>query len=184
MPKKILVVDDETGSQLLLSKRLESEGYDIIQALDGQQGLERFLAGKPDLILTDIVMPRMSGIEFFKRLKQLKDGQRVPVIVISKRALMKDCFEEGSIEGFFAKPFDMEELVKKINAVLSRHEPSLSAKILTKQAPESPDAADDIVEQAGKIVYVCDKCEKKVSKKTDHCPYCGSGDLSAMAFYD
>ena len=86
--KTILVIDDESGAQHLLQRRLEAEGYAVILAADGETGLERYMARKPDIILTDLVMPKMSGIEFLSKLRKIKGGDKVPVIVISKRALI------------------------------------------------------------------------------------------------
>ena len=92
--KTLLIIDDQKDTQVLLKNRLEAVGYDIKQAWNGKEGLWKVLEHKPDLILVDVIMPEMNGIEFVNRLRSIEKGSSIPVIVISKRALIVNCFDE------------------------------------------------------------------------------------------
>ena len=81
--KKILIVDDEVFLARALKDRLALEGYSVLVANDGQEGLEKFFAESPDLVLLDLVMPKMDGITMLKNLRQDPRGKAVPVIVLS-----------------------------------------------------------------------------------------------------
>ena len=82
-PKKILVVDDEKVLLDLLSSKISQSGFLVIQARDGDEGLQKALSERPDLILLDIIMPKMDGITMLKKLREDPWGMTVPVIVLS-----------------------------------------------------------------------------------------------------
>jgi len=180
---KILVVDDDPGIQLLLKKRLETEGYDVILAGDGLAGLEKVVAYRPDCILFDLVMPKMSGIEFLKMIKKIKGAEKLPLIVISKHITMKDCFDEGTIEGFFEKPFDMAALLEKIKVVTFK---SKLFEVFTVSPPKNRErsgSSGEMREETGKVIYICERCERKLVSQVDFCPFCGSSVLSPVFLY-
>jgi len=83
MAKKILLVEDEEIMIGLLQRKLENEGYEVDVARDGVEGLEKMKEAKPDLILLDIIMPRMGGFEVLEKMKDDPDLKKIPVIVIS-----------------------------------------------------------------------------------------------------
>ncbi len=182
--KKILVVDDQPGVQLLLKTRLEAEGYDIVQAEDGEKGLWQVLEHQPDLILTDVLMPKMNGIEFLKRLRGLHGGETVPVIVISKRALMKDCFDEEAIAGFFAKPFDMDALLERIAAIFKKQGFLDYLEAARKKVQESSDSSGQRTEPQGRKVNTCKKCGKERIAEVEHCHRCGCSEFLIRIVYD
>lgn len=81
--KKILIVEDDVSMLAVLRERFKDEGFDIITAENGQVGLQKALDEKPDLILLDLAMPVMDGIEMLKRLRQTEQGEDIPVIVLT-----------------------------------------------------------------------------------------------------
>jgi two-component system sensor histidine kinase and response regulator WspE len=119
MNKKILVVDDHHDTSLLLCRLFKSEGYDVQHAMDGLVGLSSANREHPDLIVTDVQMPRMDGIEMIRRLRQSAEMRKVPIIVISAygRQVMKDAIEAGADE-FVAKPLDYEKLMMSVRSRL------------------------------------------------------------------
>ena len=116
--KKILVVDDERDLVDLLALRFQSEGYDVIQAFDGMDGLEKVRANNPDLIILDVMMPRLNGYQVCRELKQDVKFKKIPIIMLTAKAQESDKFwgMETGAEGYITKPFDfgnLSETVKK-----------------------------------------------------------------------
>ncbi|HYP29977.1 MAG TPA: response regulator [Blastocatellia bacterium] len=83
MPPKILIVEDNFDSREMLTTLLSHEGYTVISAVDGKEGLATLKSDPPDLIITDIEMPNLDGIDLIKRLRQRPDCKHVPVVVVS-----------------------------------------------------------------------------------------------------
>jgi two-component system alkaline phosphatase synthesis response regulator PhoP len=117
---KILVVDDEIYIVHILDFSLGMEGYEVVTALDGEQALEKARTEKPDLIVLDIMMPKLDGYETCKRLKADAETQDVPVILLSAKGRnidQKVGFEVGA-DDYITKPFSPRKLVERINAIL------------------------------------------------------------------
>ena len=117
---KILVVDDEIYIVHILDFSLGMEGYEVLTALDGEQALEKARAEKPDLIVLDIMMPKLDGYETCKRLKADPEVKDVPVILLSAKGRNVDQkvgFEVGA-DDYITKPFSPRKLVERINAIL------------------------------------------------------------------
>jgi two-component system, OmpR family, alkaline phosphatase synthesis response regulator PhoP len=117
---KILVVDDEIYIVHILDFSLGMEGYEVVTALDGEQALEKARAEKPDLIVLDIMMPKLDGYETCKRLKADPETKDVPVILLSAKGRNVDQkvgFEVGA-DDYITKPFSPRKLVERINAIL------------------------------------------------------------------
>ncbi len=113
MKKRILVIDDE--QQILNSISLYFSEYDVVTASDGKEGLKIFESMKPDLIITDIIMPKVEGIEFILTLKE--KNVSVPIIVMSGRTIGREYLDMAIELGAFEKlekPFKLEELKKLI----------------------------------------------------------------------
>jgi len=114
--KKILVVDDSKTALFMVLMILKQEAYDLITASDGQQALELAASEHPDLILMDVVMPRKTGFEACRELKQRDDTKTIPVILVTTRG------EEENLEAGFAsgcndyvtKPINAQELLAKV----------------------------------------------------------------------
>jgi CheY-like chemotaxis protein len=117
MGKKVLVVDDHHDTSFVLCRLLKTVGYEVQHALDGLVGLNSANREHPDLIVTDVEMPRMDGIEMIRRLRENEDHRQVPIIVIS--AYGKRVFEEAIAAGadeFVAKPIDFDKLLTMVEA--------------------------------------------------------------------
>ena len=119
---RILVVDDEIYIVHILDFSLGMEGYEVITALDGEQALEKARAEKPDLIVLDIMMPKLDGYETCKILKAEPDTKDIPVILLSAKGRNVDQkigFEVGA-DDYITKPFSPRKLVERINAILGQ----------------------------------------------------------------
>ncbi len=117
---KILVVDDEIYIVHILDFSLGMEGYEVVTALDGEQALEKARSEKPDLIVLDIMMPKLDGYETCKRLKADPETKGMPVILLSAKGRNVDQkvgFEVGA-DDYITKPFSPRKLVERINAIL------------------------------------------------------------------
>lgn len=115
-----MIVDDEPEIVKTMRTRLEHAGYDVLTASDGKEALEKFKEEKPDLVITDVMMPGMTGYEFFETLRRLGgEGASVPVIVISARSSMAQFFDKWAIASFFSKPFDMHLIVSEIQRIFA-----------------------------------------------------------------
>lgn len=174
--KTILIIDDQKDTQILLKKCLETVGYDIKQAWDGNEGLWKVLEHKPDLILVDVIMPEMNGIEFVNRLRDIDQEKSIPVIVISKRALIVNCFDENTIEGFFPKPIDMKALLERIAEVLKKEDILEFLKVMDQSRQEGDDKEVAIGRKNSVTEKFCKRCAYILSEDEDfaaRCPSCG-----------
>jgi DNA-binding NtrC family response regulator len=117
---KILVVDDEAALRTMLAANLELEGYTIIEAENAERALEVAARERPDLVLTDIRMPGMSGVELFRKLRER--GLKMPVVLMTAFALEE--LVQGALEdGAFAvlpKPFDVDHAVRTVRSAASQ----------------------------------------------------------------
>ena len=128
---KILVVDDEIYIVHILDFSLGMEGYEVVTALDGEQALEKMKTEKPDLIVLDIMMPKLDGYEVCKAVKADPATKQIPVILLSAKGRNVDQtmgFEVGA-DDYITKPFSPRKLVERINQLLGqavgdRHTPS------------------------------------------------------------
>ena len=106
--KRILLVDDEEGIQLLYREEFEEEGFEVISAYNGDEALEKFNKESLDLVILDINMPGMSGIEVLRRMKEIKPD--LPVILSSAYQEYKQDFSTWASEDYIVKSANMEEL--------------------------------------------------------------------------
>jgi two-component system alkaline phosphatase synthesis response regulator PhoP len=119
---KILVVDDEIYIVHILDFSLGMEGYEVITALDGEQALEKVKTEKPDLIVLDIMMPKLDGYEVCKSIKSSAETQHIPVILLSAKGRNVDQklgFDVGA-DDYITKPFSPRKLVERINQLLGQ----------------------------------------------------------------
>ena len=120
MPKKILVVDDEPNIVKMVESRLKANGYEVTIACDGREGLEKARKEKPDLIILDLMLPKMDGNKVCAMFKHDSRYMKIPVIMLTARAQESDeelGYECGA-DAFFTKPFQHEAVVAKIKELL------------------------------------------------------------------
>lgn len=117
--KKVLVVEDHHDTSFLLCRLLKMEGYDVEHAIDGMVGYNAAASAPPDLIVTDIQMPRMDGIEMIKRIRKSDDISRTPIIVMSAygKRLIHDALDAGA-DGFVEKPIDLDSFLETVRSKL------------------------------------------------------------------
>ena len=117
---KILVVEDDQDNREMVVKALNFHGYQVIEAVDGEEVIEKARAENPDLILLDIYLPKMDGYEATRRLKGDRDLRHIPIIALTAHA-MKGNREEAlaaGCDGYIPKPIDVRELPKQIEYFL------------------------------------------------------------------
>jgi DNA-binding response OmpR family regulator len=117
---KILIVEDEPNMVAGLRDNFEFEGYEVVTAYDGEQGLQRALSEAPDLIVLDVMMPKMSGLEVCKQLKAKRSS--IPIIMLTARGQEVDKVVglELGADDYVTKPFSIRELIARVKAVLRR----------------------------------------------------------------
>ncbi len=121
MAKTILVVDDEATLRETLAWNLERDGYRVVEAADGRTALERFRAEKPDLVLLDLMLPELSGVEVCRRIRAESD---VPILMLTARDSEVDKIVglEVGADDYVTKPFSLRELQARVRALLRRAE--------------------------------------------------------------
>jgi len=119
--RRLLIVDDLEPNRALLSALLIPLGYEIREAVDGEEALEEFDSWQPHLVLMDIRMPVMDGCEATRRIKATERGQKTPILAVTASALEEERQEamDAGVDGFIAKPFQADDLYEKIGAALA-----------------------------------------------------------------
>ena len=151
--KRILVVEDDESIILGLRMNLEAEGYQVEVAADGEAGLQHARSHEPDLVILDVMMPKMNGFEVVRALRGA--GSQVPVIMLSARGAEMDKVMglELGAEDYITKPFSLAELLARVKAVLRR---DAMARPAAKEVVEVGDLVIDLgrctVQRAGKEV--------------------------------
>lgn len=120
--RRLLVVDDDVALVEMLKDHFEFEGYEVFKAFDGAEGIEAALVAKPDLILLDIRMPKMGGLEACRRLKEHADTMAVPILMLSADAQQKTIQQilAAGAAACATKPFSIETLSKTVRDLLPR----------------------------------------------------------------
>jgi len=119
-PQKILVVEDNQDNREMVVKALKFNGYQVVEAVDGEEAIEKARTEHPDLILLDIFLPKMDGYEATRRLKGDTSLRNIPIIALTAHA-MKGSMEEAlaaGCDGYIPKPIDVRELPKQIQHFL------------------------------------------------------------------
>ena len=130
MPKKILVVDDEPFIVQMVTSRLTASGYETVSGSDGQEAVQKARTEKPDLIILDVMMPKMDGFQVCATLKQDVRFQNIPIILFTAKFNdeanqigIQDC----GADAFISKPFDAKMLLEKIAELLKENEDGSNA---------------------------------------------------------
>lgn len=120
--RTLLIVDDEDGIRSLVRMTLDSDTYQIIEACEGRQALELAREHHPDLVLLDVMLPDLSGIEICRELKADPRMSSTSVVMLTAKAQYNDLgdAEEAGADGYFTKPFSPIALIQKVETILGR----------------------------------------------------------------
>ena len=118
---RILLVDDEPSIVKMVGKRLEVEGFEVVIAMDGQEGLNKAQTVRPDLIVLDLMLPKLNGYEVCTMLKQDPRYQKIPIVLFTAKAQEKDekIGMECGANAYVRKPFRAQELLDKIRSLIA-----------------------------------------------------------------
>lgn len=146
--ERILAIDDEPEVLHIVSRCLEEYGYEVLQAVDGEEGLEAIQCERPDLIISDILMPKIDGFELIQMLRADPLIGATPFIILSGRGEAADQIRALDLgaDDYITKPFDFSVLVARVRALLRRSE---ALKKRTSPAPEGPFASEGLEQLAG-----------------------------------
>ena len=130
MTEKILLIEDEEKLARMVEMELRYEGYEVVKTFDGRSGLEQALTGNCDLVLLDIMLPQLSGMEVLRRLRRESD---IPVIMLTARDSVIDKVSglDSGADDYITKPFAIEELLARIRAALRKHSLTKGGTVLT-----------------------------------------------------
>jgi two-component system alkaline phosphatase synthesis response regulator PhoP len=119
--KKILIVDDEPDILKLTSLRLRKLGYDVLTAVNGQEGLESIRGEKPDLVLLDLILPIVSGADVCRKTKNDEKLEHIPIILFAASCdtITAEKAKELGAEDYMVKPFNPKELMNKVERILT-----------------------------------------------------------------
>jgi DNA-binding response OmpR family regulator len=147
----VLVIDDERDLVNLVRYNLESEGYEVLGALDGESGLNLALTRAPDLILLDRMMPGPDGVEVCRRLRREDRTAHVPVILLTAKAGEEDRVQglDAGADDYVTKPFSVKELMARVRARLTNLPPRLAGTMLgAKTIQEAQARAEPLIREA------------------------------------
>ena len=118
--KKILIVDDNEDSRDLVVKVLKNKGYQMVEAVDGEDALEKAESENPDIILLDISIPKLDGYEVTRRLKSREKFRNIPIIALTAHAMKGDKEKalEAGCDGYISKPINVHELPDQIKSYM------------------------------------------------------------------
>ncbi len=152
-PKRILVIDDEFQITRVLKRSLGAHRYDVRTAADGESGLDLFRDFRPDLVITDLSMPEMSGIEVCRAIRKSSD---IPIIVLSVRgeeAVKVEALDAGA-DDYITKPFGMNELLARVRASLRRGPAESRSQEVIETGDFRLDKARRVVAVSGSEVHL------------------------------
>jgi len=119
--RRVLLIDDERDLVAAIAFQLRTQkGYEVITAYDGDEALKKIEEADPDIIILDINMPRMGGIEFYAKICDEHARTRYPVLVLTARANTEQLFKDLNVDGFISKPFDLNDLVKEVDRIIKK----------------------------------------------------------------
>lgn len=154
--KRVLVVDDERQITRMLRASLQGSGYEVVVASNGVEGYDRFQAERPDLIITDLAMPEMTGLDLTRAVRRVA---QTPIIVLSVRdtdAMKVTALDEGA-DDYLTKPFSMPELLARVRAQLRRTEESVPAESYVEVGDFIIDSDAHAVSVRGRAVHLTPK---------------------------
>jgi len=116
MPRKILIVEDNQDNRELAVKVLRNKGFETVEAVDGEEAIEKAVSEKPDLILLDISLPKLTGYEVAKRLKSMEEFKEIPIVAFTAHAMTGDREKviAAGFEGYISKPINIREFPDQV----------------------------------------------------------------------
>jgi len=118
--KMILLIDDDIDLQQLTKITLKAKGYVVETANNGLEGLSKLETIKPDLIILDMNMPKLGGLGFYQKILNSQDRPRYPVLVLTARTNLEQLLTQMNIDGFIAKPFEIDDLIRKVDTIIEQ----------------------------------------------------------------
>lgn len=121
MAKKILIIEDDKFLRELISQKIQKEGYDIAEAVDGEKGIKGVKDAKPDLVLLDLILPGIDGFEVLSRIKADPETSKIPVIILSNLGQKEDIdrgLKMGAIDYMIKAHFTPAEIITKVRGIL------------------------------------------------------------------
>lgn len=121
--KKILIIEDEATLQKTLNDLLSQEGYEVLSAVDGLRGMELAFDKKPDLILLDIILPKMDGFEVLKKIKENEDTSQIPVVILTNLSSVNDiqkALDIGATTYLVKADFHLSDVLSKIEKIFEK----------------------------------------------------------------
>jgi CheY-like chemotaxis protein len=128
-PPRVMVVDDIEDARIVLAAPLRFAGFDVVEAASGSEAVEKARTSPPDLILLDLSMPEMDGLEVMRRLKRDPATRSIPVLITTAYSIprYRDLAQEGGCAGFLVKPIAMDELRDEVRRILAARREACSA---------------------------------------------------------
>lgn len=118
MPKKILIVDDDRVMVKMVENFLQLQGFDVVSASDGEEGLEKLKIERPHMVILDVQMPKMDGYNFILEARNVVDLKNLPILVLTAKDGMDDIFKVEGVREYLVKPFEPESLLAKMKKYL------------------------------------------------------------------
>lgn len=171
---KILLVEDDKLMTRMYKGKFEDDGYNVEIATNGEMGLTKTLEFKPDLILLDIMMPKMNGLEVLKKLKEKEETKKIPVILLTNVGGgdedVKKGLGLGAVAYLVKAEYDPKDVVKKVKEVLGgyvREVPKVTAKTKGEEEEEEDEAKKKEAEEAKKELEEAQKKVEEAKRKLE-----------------
>jgi CheY-like chemotaxis protein len=119
MPKRILIADDEPTVVALARQKLQAQGYAVETARNGKEAWDIIQTSLVDLIVTDVVMPVMDGVDLYKEIKKTPRFSNIPIVIITDNRIFRESFQTLGVEHFVPKPLDAEQLIHKVEYIFT-----------------------------------------------------------------
>ncbi len=164
---RILLVDDEPGLRTAVQAYLEDEGFQVATAVDGEEGWEKAQKMIPDVIISDVMMPRCDGYGLLRKIREDERLGGTPVIFLTAKGMTADRTQgyQAGVDDYMPKPFDPDELVARVKNVVQRQE-----RLLTEAARFANADVGQMAKQITEIKSMLSHGDKKSSRKDDSIP--------------